>query len=156
METKIHSSIPTLYEQDYYLWLETTIQQLRSGQFSTVDMENLIEELESMGRSEKRALMNLLTRLFEHLLKLAYWESQREYNENHWKAEIRNFRKQINKELKASPSLKPYLREIFEESYQDAKEIFSDLSQLPVETFLVQPLGTIEQILDENWLPRFE
>ena len=156
METKIPSSIPTLYEQDYYLWLETTIQQLRSGQLSTVDLANLIEELESMGRSEKRALMNLLTRLFEHLLKLGYWESELEYNENHWKAEIRNFRKQINKELKASPSLKPYLIEIFEECYQDAKEIFSDLSNLPVNTFSVQPMGTIDQILDENWLPLFE
>ncbi|HEY9691986.1 MAG TPA: DUF29 domain-containing protein [Oculatellaceae cyanobacterium] len=156
METKIPSSIPTLYEQDYYLWLEKTIQQLRSGQLSTVDLANLIEELESMGRSEKRALMNLLTRLFEHLLKLAYWDSQREYNKNHWKSEIRNFRKQINKELKASPSLKPYLIEIFEECYQDAKEIFSDLSKLPVNTFPVQPMGTVDQILDENWLPLFE
>lgn len=60
----------TLYDQDYYLWLKTTINQLRTGQLSVVDLDNLIEELESMGRSEKRALKSLLIKLFEHLLKL--------------------------------------------------------------------------------------
>lgn len=149
---KTPQATPILYEQDYYLWLETTIQQLRSNQYSTVDWENLLEELESMGRSEKRTLESLLLRLFEHLLKLAYWEAERTYNEGHWKAEIRNFRKQIKKELKASPSLKPFLLEIFQESYQDAREIVSDRSKLPLETFPTEPIATVEQILDENYL----
>jgi hypothetical protein len=148
---KIPPVTQSLYEKDYYFWLETTIEKLRSKQFSTVDWENLVEELESMGRSEERALESLLVRLFEHLLKLAYWKSEREYNEAHWRAEIRNFRKQIEKELKASPSLKAYLQEIFEESYQDAREIVSDRSQLPPDTFPVELGATVEEILDEDW-----
>ncbi len=58
METQPQPVTQTLYEQDYYLWLKTTINQLRTGHFSGVDMENLIEELESMGRSEKLALIS--------------------------------------------------------------------------------------------------
>jgi len=141
----------TLYEQDYYLWLRTTINQLRAGQFSSVDLENLIEELETMGRSQKRAIESLLISLLEHLLKLKYWDSERERNEGHWKGEIRTFRRQIKKELKDSPSLKPYILEIFEECYEEARKEASDRSQLPLDTFPINPIGSLEQVLDDNW-----
>ena len=143
----------TLYDQDYYLWLRTTINQLRAGQFSSVDLDNLLEELESVGRSQKRTVKSLLIRLFEHLLKLTYWDVERERNEGHWKGEIRTFRREIKDELKDSPSLKPYILEIFDECYQDARKEASDRSQLPIETFPVALLGSLEQILDENWFP---
>jgi Domain of unknown function DUF29 len=52
----IQSGTQTLYDQDYYLWLRTTINQLRAGQFSAVDLDNLLEELETMGRREKRTI----------------------------------------------------------------------------------------------------
>jgi hypothetical protein len=68
----------TLYEQDFYLWIRTTINQLQARQFERVDLENLLEELASMGRSEKRTIKSLLTRLLEHLLKLKYWQAERE------------------------------------------------------------------------------
>jgi hypothetical protein len=148
--TKTHA---TLYEADYSLWLEDTIQKLQSQAFDTVDWENLIEEIASLGRSEKRRLESLLTRLFEHLLKLTYWQNEREPNRGHWEGEIINFRKQINKELKASPSLKNYLSEIFDDCYQDGRDIAAKRSQLPLETFPVEVIGSLEQILDEDWLP---
>lgn len=141
----------TLYEQDYYLWLRVTINQLRAGQFSSVDLENLIEELETIGRSQKLAIESLLIRLLEHLLKLKYWDSERERNEGHWKGEIRTFRRQIKKELKDSPSLKPYILEIFEECYEEARKEASDRSQLPLDTFPINPIGSLEQVLDDNW-----
>jgi len=83
----------TLYDQDYYLWLKTTINQLRANQFSQVDLENLLEELETMGRSEKHKIENLLVKLFEHLLKLQFWQGERERNQGHWKGEIMAFRR---------------------------------------------------------------
>ncbi len=52
MKTPTEQTTSTLYDRDYQLWLETTIQQLRSGQFPNVDWENLFEELESMGRNK--------------------------------------------------------------------------------------------------------
>ena len=59
-----------LYEKDYYLWIEKTISLLENRQFSELDLENLIDEISSMGKSEKRSLESYLTRLLEHLLKL--------------------------------------------------------------------------------------
>ncbi|ELS02762.1 protein of unknown function DUF29 [Xenococcus sp. PCC 7305] len=117
MVSKIRQSQKTLYDIDYNLWLEETVAQLQAKNFSSLDWESLIEEIASLGRSEKRRIESLLTRLFEHLLKLAYWEQERDYNQNHWKREIRNFRKQIKKELKTSPSLKCYLIKVFDECY---------------------------------------
>ncbi|MCC5626351.1 DUF29 domain-containing protein [Nostoc sp. CHAB 5715] len=153
MVIQIEPKTQTLYDQDYYLWLRITINQLRAGQFSSVDLDNLLEELESMGRSQKRRVKSLLIRLFEHLLKLTYWDGERERNEGHWKGEVRTFRREIKDELKDSPSLKPYILEIFDECYQDARKEASDRSQLPIDTFPVALLGSLEQILDENWFP---
>jgi hypothetical protein len=151
MVTSTEPTTQTLYDQDYYLWLKTTINQLRTGQFSAVDLENLLEELETMGRSEKRAIESLLTNLLVHLLKLRCWDSERERNQGHWQGEVRTSRRQIKKSLKDSPSLKPYILEIFDECYQDARKEASDRSQLPIDTFPLIPIGSLEQILDENW-----
>jgi hypothetical protein len=123
MDNILKSPTEKLYNQDYQLWLETTLEQLRKGEYSQVDWENLLEEIEGMTRSDKRALKSLLTRLFEHFLKLAYWESEREYNQAGWEGEIQNFRVQIKDLLEYSPSLKPYLRAILDKSYQDAVRI---------------------------------
>jgi hypothetical protein len=142
-----------LYDQDYYLWLRTTINQLRTRNFGEVDVDNLVEELESMSRREKRKLESLLIKLFEHLLKLQYWETERERNQGHWKGEIRTFRRQINQQLEDSPSLKPYILEISEECYQEARLEARDRTQLPFDTFPVTPIGSLAQVLDPDWLP---
>ena len=143
----------SLYDTDYNLWLEETVKNLQDKDFNAIDWKNLIEEIASLGRSEKRRIESLLTRLFEHLLKLAYWKSELEYNRGHWQGEIINFRQQIHRELKASPSLKRHLIEVFEECYQDGRDIASKRSQLPIETFPPSPIGSVEQILDKDWLP---
>ena len=149
-------TIPTLYDSDYQLWLENTINQLRQGDFQGVDWENLLEELEDLGKSERRALESLLTRLLEHLLKLTYWQSQRDYNQAGWKKEIRNFRIQIKKILKESPSLKLYLREILQECYLDARNLLIDETELDASIFPLEVLANLEEILDQNWLPDWE
>ncbi|QEI41206.1 hypothetical protein BMF77_01790 [Dolichospermum sp. UHCC 0315A] len=151
MVTSTQPTTQTLYDQDYYLWIRTTINQLRAGQFSVVDLENLLEELETMGRSEKRAIESLLIKLLVHLLKLQYWDTERERNQGHWQGEIRTFRRQIKKAIKDSPSLKPYILEIFDECYQDARKEASDRSELPLDIFPLTPIASLEQILDETW-----
>ena len=151
----IQTASQSLYDQDYYLWLRTTINQLRTGQFSAVDLDNLLEELEDMGRSQKRAIKSLLIKLLEHLLKLKCWDRERERNQGHWKGEIRTFRRQIKDELQDSPSLKPYILEIFEQCYQEARKEASDRTQLIIDIFPLIPIGSLEQILDENWFPEY-
>ncbi|GCL40209.1 hypothetical protein SR1949_53430 [Sphaerospermopsis reniformis] len=66
-----------LYNEDFYLWIETTAKQLKNGNFAEIDLENLIEEIESMGRSEKRALKSNLLILLMHLLKYKYQPDKR-------------------------------------------------------------------------------
>jgi len=153
MVAQLKTEAQNLYDTDYNLWVLETVKKLENRDLDSLDWENLIEEVLGLSRSDKRKLESLLARLIEHLLKLGYSEIEKERNKGHWQGEIRNFRKQIKKELKASPSLKRYLREIFEESYQDSREIVSDKSQLPLNTFPEKPIAPIEQILDENWLP---
>ena len=152
----IQPATQSLYDQDYYLWLRTIINQLRTGQFSAVDLDNLLEELEDMGRREKRTIKSLLIKLLEHLLKLKCWDTERERNQGHWKGEIRTFRRQIKDELEDSPSLKPYILEIFDQCYQEARKEASDRTQLIIDIFPLIPIGSLEQILDENWFPVYQ
>lgn len=143
----------SLYEIDYNLWVLETIKKLEDRDFYAVDWDNLIEEVADLSRRDKRKLESLLTRLFEHLLKLKYWESEKQYNSNHWRREILNFRKQINRLLKESPSLKNFCQQVLVECYQDSRELVSTLSQLPLDTFPEKPIADLEQVLDQNWLP---
>jgi hypothetical protein len=63
----------SLYAQDFYLWLQTTANLLESNKLDELDIENLLEEIKSMGRSEKKELKSRLITLIEHILKLEYW-----------------------------------------------------------------------------------
>jgi RecB family exonuclease len=152
MITQTATEIQSLYDQDYYLWLEATVTQLKTNQLSSLDLENLITELEDMGKSYKRALESYLTRFFEHCFKLLYWELEREYNAKHWYLEIANFRREIKKLLRDSPSLKPYLAQVFTECYLDARKAFAKtLNKKPAD--FPNEIATLEQILDDDWFP---
>lgn len=153
MITQLNQDQKRLYDADYNLWLLQTIEQLENKDFNALDLENLIEEVSELSKREKKKLKNLLRRLFEHLLKLKYWQSEIKRNQAHWQGEIRKFRQQIQDELEDSPSLKNYVNDVLETCYQDSRKIVSDKSKLPLATFPDSPIATIEQILDENWLP---
>lgn len=154
MTTPTQSFPSVLYEQDYSLWLELTANKLKQGEFSLVDIDNLIEEIESMGRSEKQALESLLIILLVHLLKLAYWEVEIKRNENHWITEIATFRVQIRNRIRRSPSLKPYVQNIFEDCYDDAREIVTRKKMLDPSLIPTTPFLTLEQTLDKDWFPQ--
>jgi hypothetical protein len=111
-----------LYDRDFNLWAEEQASALRARQFSSLDYDRLIEEIEDMSKSEKRSLETYLERLIEHILKLKYWKSEYKYNCRHWQAEVNNFRNRIQRLLKRSPSLNSYLANIYQDIYQDALE----------------------------------
>lgn len=142
-----------LYETDYQLWVMKTVKQLENKEFDHLDLQNLIDEVSDLSRRDRKKLKSLLRNLLEHLLKLKYWDSERHNNQGHWQGEISNFRKQIRDELEDSPSLKGDLREIFDECYQDGREIASKRSQMPLDIFPKVAIATLDQVLDENWLP---
>ncbi|CAD5938850.1 hypothetical protein PCC9214_01785 [Planktothrix tepida] len=146
-ESKPNSS---LYEEDYHLWLMNTIHQLQQGKLAEVDMVNLIEELEAMVRSEKKAIRSNLRILLIHLLKYKY---QSEKRTNSWLFTIREHRKRLRDDFKNSPSLKRYFLDVFEECYQDARELTADETGLTVDTFPVESPFSQEDTLNPDYLP---
>ncbi len=153
MTSEIKMKLISLYDTDYQIWLGQTLAQLRANDFDNLDLENLIEEIESLGKSDKRSISSYLMRLCEHLLKIKYWEPERETSLRGWKLEVRNFRLQIRAILKDSPSLKNYLRDDFLAEYQNGRKLFLDDSELDEALIPEEPGFTLEQALDEDWLP---
>ena len=119
------ASKTTLYDRDFYQWVQETTEKLKTKDFDHVDLENLIEEIESLGTSERSEILNRLATLLEHLLKRMYIFMPQEFNG--WERTIREQRRQIKRTLKTSPSLKNYFTEIFDYAYQDAlDEVLSE------------------------------
>lgn len=139
-----------LYDQDYYLWLQTVAHQLREGKFSEIDWVNLLEEIESMGRREKTALSSNLQVVLMHLLKYRYQPDKRT---NSWLLTIFEHRDRIWEALDLSPSLKPYLQEVFDKCYSKARKKAALETGLPIATFPPQSPFTLEETLDVDYLP---
>lgn len=140
-----------LYERDYLEWLEATCNQLKNREFDSLDLENLIEEIETLGRSEKREILSRLRILLMHLLKYKYQPNKRT---NSWKYTVREQRLQILKSFKDSPSLKNYFQTIFVETYSDARALAADETGLDITTFPQDCPFSIELVLDTEWLPQ--
>jgi hypothetical protein len=101
-----------------------------------MDWENLLDEVDDMGKSEKRSLESYLERLIEHILKLKYWKSEYERNYKHWQVEVSNFRNRIKRLLRRSPSLNKYMKEIYTEVYQDAVSSWQIEFEIPEDSFI--------------------
>ena len=108
----------SLYEQDIVLWVEDTVAKLKAGDFANVDLVNLIEEVESVGVSQRRELFSRLNRLIEHLLKRLYVNSPENFNG--WEQTIRHQRVELIKLLETSPSLKTQWEKNCEEAWKVA------------------------------------
>jgi Domain of unknown function DUF29 len=145
-------SMTTLYEEDFVLWTEKTAEQLRQKNFADVDWENLIEEIESMGRSDRQTVESLLTQLIKHLLKLAYWQSERERNARHWLGEIAEFRVRLEKRMKTA-TLANHARDSFCEAYSAARKSIVAAGYIPKNTIPEEPTFSLEQVLDLDWFP---
>jgi hypothetical protein len=115
-----------LIQTDYIAWLDETIALLQQKNFAQVDWENLIEEIESLGRSQKRELRNRLTTLLEHGLKLCYSDYVQDYRG--WRETIGRSQREIQELLTDSPSLKQYWDEVFLDCYATALKTLRDNS----------------------------
>lgn len=116
----LHTNLTNLYDQDFALWVEETVKLLQAGDFTTIDLANLIEEIECLGKNQRKTVRSFLIRLLEHLLKRCYIQMSDCYRG--WEIEIRNFRQNLQLELEDSPSLKNFLLEILPKSYTMALE----------------------------------
>lgn len=147
---KIEIATAALYELDFNLWLEETATLLKERQVQQLDYDNLIEEIESMGRSEKNALESNLEQLLMHLLK---WKYQQNKRSNSWQYSITEHCLRLNKAFKKSPSLKGYFKEVFEECYQNSRLLASKDTGLNKDIFPVTCPFSKEEILNPEYLP---
>jgi hypothetical protein len=148
LETKFN--LKELYEKDNYLWLEETVKLLKEKKFNELDLENLIEELEDLGISQKRELKNRLRVLIMHLLKYKY---QSQKISRSWLNTIIEQRRQIEELLEFNHSLKIYVAEILDECYQKARKDASQETGLSLNKYPVNNPFSLEEILDLDYLP---
>ena len=144
------NSTTKLYERDFYAWTLKNAELLRQGRLGEIDLEHLAEELDSMGRSEKRELINRLAVLLAHLLK---WRIQANRRGRSWQLTLKEQRRQTTRVLRDNPSLKPLLAEIVVEAYEDAILRAAQETGMEESAFPAGCPFTIDQILEEDFLP---
>ncbi len=138
------------YDDDFFAWAKEQADLLRAGEFAQLDIENLAEEVESMGRSARGELRNRLAVLVMHLLK---WQYQPAFRSRSWSGTIREQRRQVRHLLEESPSLRPSVLQDSAYVYSLACPKAVAETGLAETTFPAECPFTPDQILAEDFLP---
>lgn len=138
------------YDDDFFAWTQEQARLLRAGELTDVDAENLAEEIESMGSSDRREIRNRLVVLLTHLLK---WEYQPSHRSTSWRGTIVEQRQQIDQVVDDSPSLRSVAPEYLEKAFERARRVAAAETDLPDTVFPSTCPYTPEQILNEDFLP---
>lgn len=139
------------YQLDFNTWTHQTAQLLREGRWEEVDTEHLIEEIEDLGKRDRRAVTSQLIRLLLHLLK---WQYQPEKRSDSWLNFITDARVQIELAFEDSPSLKNYLTEQVENSYARSQKQTAQQTGLDITVFPSTCPYLLDNILKQDWLPK--
>jgi hypothetical protein len=139
-----------LYNADYYAWLNGQATLLREGRIADIDPDLLAEELEAMGRRERNELVSRLIILIAHLLK---WQHQPAHRSSSWRGSIVEQRVQVSRELRLSPSLRPFLPQAIDEAYPDALRIAASETGLDLAAFPRTCRYRDSDILDDEFWP---
>ena len=140
----------TLYNQDFYAWSNEQAALLRAGKLSQADIENIAEEIESLGKSEKRELVSRLRILLLHLLK---WQFQPKGRTSSWSASIKIQRLDLHQHLKDNPSLKGKLPEAVEIAFAGAVIEAAEQTKLPESAFPSSCQYSWQQIMAADFWP---
>jgi len=140
----------TLYETDYTRWLEETIAKLHQHSFNELELNNLIEELENLGKEQRNAVISLLDQLIRHLLLLRYWQSEIPRHRTHWQGEIYNFRVQLADRL--TQTLYNHLVLRLDEVYRRALKAVQIKTDYQIYFPQTCPFS-LDQLLDIDWWP---
>ena len=152
MKTQELQILQTLYGQDFFAWVEQTAEILRSQQWEALDLENLIEEVVDLGKSQQRALQSALRLVLSHLLK---WKYQPERCSKSWQVTITRERLNLDELLAESPSLRRFLTddEWINATYQRARKEAMVETGLSEEKFAIACPFALNQILDLDFYP---
>ena len=141
-----------LYEQDFYAWTQATAALIRTGKWQDIDREALAEEVESLGKSDKRELEHRLETLVMHLLKWRYQPDYREQSHS-WYDTIREQRSQLARLLRDSPGLRPQVPALLTASYPEARRRAIGETRLHTARFPQDCPWTSEQVQDAAFWP---
>lgn len=139
-----------LYETDFYAWTQKQAQLLRQHQLDCLDIENLVEEIDSLGKQQQQELVNRLGVLLGHLLK---WEYQPSKRSRSWLTTIREQRRKIAKLLQKNPSLKSFLNEAILEAYVSGVDLAIEETGIEIDNFPSETPYAWEQIENPNFFP---
>jgi Domain of unknown function DUF29 len=139
-----------LYERDFCLWVDEQVRLLREGRLQQLDVINLIDEIESLGIHEKKAVQSNLVVVLKHLLKYQFQPRRRSRS---WLSSIAEHRRRLRTDFGTSPSLRPHARAQFEECYQDARRQALIETGLAADALPSTSPYTLEQALDPEFLP---
>ncbi|MBY6242771.1 DUF29 domain-containing protein [Methylosinus sp. Sm6] len=139
-----------LYDKDFYAWAKEQAALLRAGDLGRADIAHIAEEIESMGRTEKRELVSRLTVLLLHLLK---WRHQPVGRGNSRRLSIANSRDEIVDHLADNPSLKSLLDPALASAYRYARRKAAVETNLAEETFPSICPWSFDEIMDERFWP---
>jgi len=139
-----------LYDADFYAWANEQATLLRTGRIAEADLENIAEEIESMGRSEKRELKNRFVVLLLHLLK---WKFQDAIRTKSWQASILEQRLRLADHLADNPSLKAKVPEAIVFAYRLASLEAVGETGLAESTFPAECPWSFDEIMDNRFWP---
>ena len=137
-----------LYETDFYAWTLEQSKLLKAGDLKNLDIVNLVEEVESLGKQQRQELRNRLGVLIGHLLK---WNYQPEERSKSWRVTIREQRREILRHLKENPSLKPYLPEAIADAYESGLDLVVRETPLDYPDLPENCTYTQEQLFDPDF-----
>jgi hypothetical protein len=140
----------SLYETDFYAWTQEQARLLRQQQWHYIDLANLIEEIESLGKQQRQELRNRLSVLLGHLLK---WHLQPQQRSRSWLATIRIQRLDMAELLEDNPSLQPDVSAIIQKAYPKAAELAASETDLPRSTFPAACPYSLEDMLAPDFFP---
>jgi hypothetical protein len=138
------------YDKDGYGWAMEQAALLRARRFSEIDLENIAEEIESVGKSERRTLESHLSRLMMHLLK---WQYQPERRGNSWANSIESARFEADRVLGDNPSLKSNLSGMIAVMYRKARLDAANETDLEKAVFPAQCPWSFDQIMADTFWP---
>jgi Domain of unknown function DUF29 len=137
-----------LYEADFYAWTLEQSKLLQNGDLEKLDIVNLVEEIESLGKQQRQELRNRLGILIGHLLK---WDYQPDKRSKSWRVTIREQRREVLLLLKENPSLKPYLEEAIAYAYQSGLDLVARETPLDYQDLPVDCPYTLDELFDFNF-----
>lgn len=138
------------FSTDYHDWLSRTARLLRERRWQELDVEHLADEVEGLGKSERRGISSQLTRLLIHLLK---WRYQPERRSDSWLDSISDARLQVQLAMDDSPSLQTYPAEELARCYLRARRSAAKQTGLAVTRFPPNCPFDLDALFDEDWLP---